>query len=167
MSVRLSATSVVGTTPDDVFRTLTDVALLPDWNAAISAVVEQPDRLDVGEQWVVVMHALGRTWRSRSVVESIDPLGRVFAYRSVTDDDNPSCALWTWVVVDHADGALVTVACELHPQTFWRRVLFVRIRSRQLARTELTRSLAALAIATATATRHRRCAVPGTNNGGE
>ena len=48
------------------------------------------------------------------------------------------------MVTDHPDGALVTVAGELHPLTFWRRVLLVRIRSRQLAHTELTHSLAAL-----------------------
>ena len=97
------------------------------------------------------------------MVEAIDPIGRVFAYRSATDDGNPSYALWTWVVTDHADGALVTVACELHPRTFWRRVLLVRIRSRQLAHTELTHSLAALA----TATDHPTGAVPGINIGDE
>jgi len=48
------------------------------------------------------------------------------------------------VVANHPDGALVTVANELHPRTFWRRVLLVRIRSRQLAHTELAQSLAAL-----------------------
>ena len=53
-------------------------------------------------------------------------------------------SLWTWVVADHPEGAVVTVAGELHPRTFWRRVLLVRIRSRQLARTELISSLVAL-----------------------
>jgi len=38
----------------------------------------------------------------------------------------------------YPDGALATVASDLHPLTFWRRVLFIRIRSRQLAHTELT-----------------------------
>jgi hypothetical protein len=37
------------------------------------------------------------------------------------------------------------VTWELHPATFWRRVLLVRIRARQLSRTEIPASLAALA----------------------
>lgn len=144
MSVRISASRVVAASADDVFSTLTDIRRLPDWNAAITAVVEQPDSLEVGAQWVVEMHALGRTWHSRSVLEAIDPIRRVFAHRSCTDDGNPSYALWTWVVADNAEGVLVTVACELHPRTFWRRVLLIRIRSRQLAHTELNQSLVAL-----------------------
>lgn len=147
MTSRFSVSRTVGVTADDVFATITDLARLPEWNAAITAVVQQPDRLEVAAEWTVEMHALGQTWHSRSVVEALDPVGRCFAYRSVTDDGNPSYALWTWVVADHPDGALVTVASELHPLTFWRRVLLVRVRSRQLAHTEVTRSLAALAIA--------------------
>lgn len=144
MTGHASASRVVGASPGDVFDTITDIARLPDWNDAITSVIEQPDQLDVGAQWVVGMHALGQSWRSRSTVEVADPAGRCFAYRSATDDGNPSYTLWTWVVADHAHGALVTVACELHPSTFWRRVLFVRIRARQLARNELPGSLAAL-----------------------
>ena len=144
MTGRVSATRVVAPPADDVFTTITDVARLPEWNTAITAVIQQPQRLELGTGWIVEMSAFGRTWRSRSVVETIDPVGRVFAYRSATDDGNPSYTLWTWVVTDHPDGALVTVAGELHPLTFWRRVLLVRIRSRQLAHTELTHSLAAL-----------------------
>lgn len=161
MTGRVSASCITDTSPDDVFDTITDVARLPEWNAAITAVVEQPERLEVGAQWVVEMHALGRTWHSRSVVETIDRTGRCFAYRSVTDDGNPSYACWTWVVADGPDGTLVTVAGELHPRTFWRRVLLVRIRSRQLARTELIDSLNALEAA---ATRSPS-ALPGTNTG--
>ncbi len=163
MTVRFSASRVIDATVDDVFRTLTDVARLPDWNAAIAAVVEQPDQLEVGAQWVVEMHALGRTWHSRSVTEAIDPIRRVFAHRSFTDDGNSSYALWTWVVADHGDGTLVTVACELHPRTFWRRVLLVRIRSRQLAHTELRESLGALEVAA----RRSPDSVINTNIGGD
>lgn len=144
MTGHATASRVVAVTPDDAFDTITDIARLPDWNDAIVSVLERPDQLDVGAQWVVGMHALGQSWHSRSTVEVSDPTGRCFAYRSATDDGNPSYALWTWVVADHADGALVTVACELHPRTFWRRVLLVRIRARQLARSELPDSLAAL-----------------------
>lgn len=70
---------------------------------------------------------------------------RRFVYQSRTDDGNPSYARWRWEVSDHADGSQVSVTWELHPVTFWRRVLLVRIRSRQLARTEIPASLAALA----------------------
>gem|GEM_PF-1486394 len=159
MSARISASRVIDASADDVFRTVTDITRLPDWNAAITAVIEQPDHLDVAVQWIVEMHALGRTWHSRSVVEAIDPIGRIFAYRSATDDGNPSYALWTWVVTNHQDGALVTVVCELHPRTFWRRVLLVRVRSRQLGRTELTHSLATLE----GAAKRPAGTVPGTN----
>jgi len=144
MTGHASASRVVDAAPDDVFNIITDIARLPDWNDAVTAVIERPDQLDVGTPWVVEMHALGQTWHSRSELETFEPATRCFAYRSVTDDGNPSYALWTWVVADHPDGALVTVACELHPLTFWRRVLLVRIRERQLARTELPHSLAAL-----------------------
>lgn len=147
MTGHASASRVVDAPPDDVFNTITDVARLPDWNDAITAVIEQPDQLDVGTQWVVEMHALGKTWHSRSELETFDPTSRCFAYRSATDDGNPSYALWTWVVSDQADRALVTVACELHPVSFWRRALLVRIRERQLARTELPHSLASLGAA--------------------
>jgi hypothetical protein len=144
MTSHASASCVVGLPAHDVFNTITDISKLPDWNDAITAVFQQPGQLEVGAQWVVEMHALGQSWVSRSIVEAFDPTGRCFAYRSATDDGNPSYARWTWVVADHVDGALVTVACELHPRTFWRRVLFVRIRAHQLARTELPQSLAAL-----------------------
>jgi uncharacterized protein YndB with AHSA1/START domain len=144
MTGHASASRVIDATPDDVFNTITAVSRLPAWNDAITAVIQLPDQLDVGAQWMVGMHALGQSWHSRSEVKAFDPTGRCFAYRSVTDDGNPSYALWTWVVADHPEGALVTVACELHPHTFWRRVLLVRIRARQLARTELPHSLAAL-----------------------
>jgi uncharacterized protein YndB with AHSA1/START domain len=144
MTGHASASRVIPAPPEDVFGTITDIAHLPHWNEAITTVIEQPDHLDVGTEWVVEMHALGQRWHSRSIVEVLDPIGRCFAYRSATDDGNPSHALWTWVVTPHPDGALVTVACELHPETFWRRVLFVRIRARQLGHTELPRSIAAL-----------------------
>lgn len=138
---RMSACRIIDASADDVFSVVTDVVRLPEWNTAIVAVIELPDLLEPGAQWIIEMRALGQRWHSRSVVETLDTAGRCFAYRSVTDDGNPSYALWTWIVADHADGTLVTVACELHPRSFWRRALLVRIRSRQLAHTELPHSL--------------------------
>lgn len=145
MTAATSASTVVPAEPDAVFATLTDIARLPEWNGAMTRVIEQPSRLDGGAEWVVEFHALGNTWRSRSTVEDLDVAGRRFAYRSGTDDGNPSYARWTWEVTPAPAGSRVAVTWELHPATFWRRVLLARIRARQLARTELPASLAALA----------------------
>jgi hypothetical protein len=79
------------------------------------------------------------------VLETLDPARRRFEYLAGTDDGNPSRALWTWQVDDDPLGSRVTVSWDLRPITFWRRVLFVRIRGRQLARTEVPGSLRALA----------------------
>ena len=145
MTASARASTVVPATADAVFRTLTDIARLPEWNSVMTSVIEKPDRLEVGAEWLVEFHALGQTWRSRSVVEELDLAGRRFVYQSGTDDGNPSYARWTWEVSDHGDGCQVSVMWELHPATFWRRVLLVRIRARQLARNEIPASLAALA----------------------
>jgi uncharacterized protein YndB with AHSA1/START domain len=144
-----SASAIVSASPDAVFRTLTDIAGLPVWNAAMTSVIEEPAALEVGAEWVVEFRALGQTWRSRSTVEQLDPAGRRFAYRSRTDDGNPSYARWDWVVANDPAGSRVTATCDLHPVTFWRRTLLSRIRARQLRRTELPASLASLAAATA------------------
>lgn len=161
MTARVSISRILAAPADDVFATITDVAQLPQWNAAITGVIQQPDRLEAGAEWIVEMHAFGRTWHSRSVVEALDPNGGCFAYRSMTDDGNPSYALWTWFVAEHPDGSLVTVAAEFHPHTFWRRVLLMRIRCRQLARAELVHSLVALE----GAANSSRCAKPAAING--
>jgi uncharacterized protein YndB with AHSA1/START domain len=131
---------------DAVFATLTDLDRLPEWNRAISAVVEQPERLEPGAEWIVQMHALGQSWASRSKVLDYEPVQRRFQYRSCTDDGNPSWAEWTWTVTQiDATRSRVTVSWELHPMTFWRRLLLVRIRSRQLRTGELPGSLSRLA----------------------
>jgi uncharacterized protein YndB with AHSA1/START domain len=141
--------AVIHARPEAVFATLTDVARLPAWNAAMTRVVEQPEDMTVGAQWVVEFRALGQTWHSRSTLEELDVAARRFRYRSSTDDGNPSYAEWAWEVTDDPAGSVVTVRWSLHPVSFWRRVLLVRIRSRQLARGEVPASLAALATAVA------------------
>ena len=149
MAAVTHASAVITAGPDAVFGTLIDIARLPEWNTAMASVVEQPDRLDLGGEWVVEFRALGQRWRSRSTVEELDVAARRFAYRSGTDDGNPSYARWSWDVAEDPAGSRVTVSWSLHPATSWRRVLLVRIRGRQLARTEIPASLAALAAATA------------------
>src|SRR5688500_6818343 len=94
------AEAVVAAPPDAVFTALTDVARLPDWNARMTAVIESPAGLEPGSEWVVEFRVFGRSWRSRSTVEELDPAGRRFVHRSCTDDGNPSYALWKWTVID-------------------------------------------------------------------
>ena len=162
MTNRVSASRLVAGSADEVFDVVTDISRLLEWNAMITTVIERPEHLCEGAQWIVEIRVLGRTWQSRSTVETLDPIGRCFAYRSAPDDGNPSFALWTWVVTPHRDGALVTVASELHPLTFVRRILLVRIRAWQLGHSELKQSLAALEAATHSALG----AIPDTNSGG-
>jgi uncharacterized protein YndB with AHSA1/START domain len=117
--------------PDVLFATLTDPARLPLWNAAVRRVIDVPVSLDGGADWVVEMHALGRTWRSRSHVVELDATARTFRYRSRTDDGNPSFTDWVWTVAPRRDGGRdVTVSWDLHPVTFWRRALFCQRRSK-------------------------------------
>jgi uncharacterized protein YndB with AHSA1/START domain len=149
MAITSHAAAVVPASKQDVFRTLTDIAGLPRWNAAMARVVEQPDALRPGAEWVVEFRVLGRTWNSRSTIDELDTTAGRFRYRSRTDDGNPSEASWSWTVTDDPAGSRVEVAWTLRPLTFWRRALLGRIRSRQLARTEVPASLAALAAAAA------------------
>lgn len=153
MTITRELSTVVGAPPAAVFEALTDIDRLPAWNEVMTSVIESPPRLEVGADWVVEFHVLGRSWRSRSTVEELDEARRRFAYRSRTDDGNPSDAGWTWQVDDDVAGARVTVRFELRPVTFWRRVLLVRVRARQLARSELPASLAALAARVGAASR--------------
>ena len=146
-----TSTLIVPAGSDDVFRLITDPQRLPEWNRAIVRVVDAPDKLLPGAEWVVQLSALGQSWPSRSTVVDIDQHARHFAYRSQSDDGNPSYADWSWHVADTPGGCEVTVSCALHPATFWRRVLLSKIRARQLQRRELPASLRALAsFATAT-----------------
>ncbi len=143
MSVlRNEVTGRLAAPPDDVFALLVDAARLADWNAHIDHVIDAPDHLTGDAQWVVKIRANGTRWDSRSTLQTLDRTARRFAYRTQTDDGNPSYALWTWNVTARDTGSEVAVRWELHPQTFWRRMLLVRIRHRQLKK-EVPASLAA------------------------
>jgi uncharacterized protein YndB with AHSA1/START domain len=147
MSTSNQVSSVVGASADSVFRTLTDIDQLPTWNETMTRVVDRPRTLEPGAEWVVEFHVLGRTWNSRSTLDELDTTSRRFAYRSRTDDGNPSEASWRWEVAEDPAGSRVTVTWSLRPVTFWRRVLLGRIRNRQLARSEVPASLQALTAA--------------------
>ena len=139
-----SATKTIAASPGTVFTAVTDLDGLPEWNAIMRSVIERPATLEPAAQWVVEFTAMGQTWRSRSTLDELDPERRRFVYRSGTDDGNPSVAEWAWTVDDDPVGSKVTVTWVLRPATFLRRVLLVRIRSRQLTR-EVEASLTALA----------------------
>ena len=142
-----SATTRVHARPDEVFNLITDVDRLPDWNACIESVVDQPPSLTTGAEWVVKMHVSGMPrWDSRSQLVELDRKAGRFVFRSQSDDGNPSFIIWTWEVSGVDGAAEVTVRWDGHPQTFWRRVLFSRIRHRQLGK-EVPTSLEAFAIA--------------------
>jgi uncharacterized protein YndB with AHSA1/START domain len=141
------ASQFVAAPAGDVFALITTPERLPEWNGAIVRVVDAPDRLFPRAEWVVQLSALGQSWPSRSTVVALDPRARHFAYRSQTDDGNPSYADWSWSIADAPGGCEVTVSCALHPATFWRRVLLSKIRSWQLRHRELPASLRALASA--------------------
>ena len=149
MTITGSASAVVAAAPEAVMRTLTTIGGLPSWNGRMTRVVEQPAALQPGAEWVVAFRVFGLSWHSRSVVDEIDLDGGRFAYRSRTDDGNPSEATWAWEVDADPAGSRVTVSWTLRPVTFWRRVLLGRIRARQLASSEVPTSLAALATAAA------------------
>lgn len=148
MIITGTTSALIPASREVVFRTLTDIDRLPTWNHRMTRVIEQPPALELGSEWVVEFNVLGRTWCSRSVVDDLDAEAGRFAYRSRTDDGNPSEASWAWDVADDPAGSRVAATWSLRPVTFWRRVLLARVRARQLARSEVPASLAALASAT-------------------
>lgn len=136
-----TVTADLDVNPDAFFRLITDVNRLPLWNDRIQRVVEGPEtQPKVGDDWVVELKAMGSKWNSRSTLEAIDPERRHLALRSRTDDGNPSFAIWRWDGIPNGDGTRVTVSWEVHPKTFWRKILLSRIRHKQL-KTEVRESL--------------------------
>lgn len=130
--------------PDALFARLTDISALPTWNSAIREIVELPETLVPGAQWKVRLHAMGSTWVSKSEVVELDRPGRRFTYRSQSDDGNPSFADWAWAVDPAAPGSNVTVTVDVHPKTFLRKNLLIRLR-KPFLRKEMETSLAKLA----------------------
>jgi Polyketide cyclase / dehydrase and lipid transport len=141
--MRESFTTRVDTAPALLFARLVDIGRLPEWNHAITEVVERPSELTSGAVWKVRLHALGQSWVSKSTLIELDEAQRRFCYRSQTDDGNRSYADWEWTVQPDGSGAQVAVAVELRPLTFWRRYLLVHIR-RPALRNEIRASLRAL-----------------------
>jgi uncharacterized protein YndB with AHSA1/START domain len=139
------ASLVIDADPKVVFAAVTQVERLPEWNKRIAAVIRQPDAsLAEGAEWVVQMSVSGAKWLSRSRVVRFDAEHLLFEYTTQTDDGNPSFALWRWTVDPMDEGAKVRVEWAAYPKTFWRQLLFAKLRRRQL-RDEAPASLNALA----------------------
>ena len=143
MDFALSATTVIDASPARIFEMITDVDQLPSWNAEIAKIVEPPAVLEIGGEWVVEIRAMHTHWNSRSRVVEIDATRNHFAYRSQSDDGNPSYADWQWDVLEDPAGTRVHVMVEGHPRTFWRKHLLSRIRTPVLQRA-MNQSLRAL-----------------------
>jgi len=139
-----TATQTITGPPEDVFRLITDVDRLPEWNDAIERVVEPASELAPGAEWIVKMHpARGMSWLSRSRVEEIDHDALRFRYRTWNADGNPSYSDWQWDVVASNGATAVTVTWDVYLKTLDRKLLAGPIRQRQL-RKEVAASLAAL-----------------------
>src|SRR6478752_2161 len=144
------ASARVAAAPQRVFDFLTDVDRLPEWNAAIEAVVERPPALAQGVEWTVKMHPPRLpSWKSISRVEELDRERLRFAYETRNADGNPSYVNWAWEVVDSNGGAGVTVTWDCFLETLDRKLLAGPLRRRQLAR-EVPTSLTALVNAVTT-----------------
>jgi uncharacterized protein YndB with AHSA1/START domain len=139
----ISVTTHVAASPEAVFDVVTDIQRLPEWNRGITDIVEAPERLEEGAVWKVRIHAMRQSWVSRSTATALDMGTLHFAYRSQSDDGNPSYADWAWRIEPEDDGARAIVTVNLVPITFWRRYLFARIRRPGLHK-EMGESLAAL-----------------------
>ena len=130
-----TSTTTVDATPDAVFELITNLDRLPEWNRAIERVIERPPALEADAEWVVVMHPPRLpSWKSRSRVQEIDSSRRRFAYRTQTDDGNPSYARWSWEIIPADGSALVTVTWDVHPETIGRQLFAARLRRSGLAR---------------------------------
>lgn len=128
-----SITEHLSVRPEDFFDLISSAHRLPEWNEHIHHVVQAPNHEPLpGDEWVVEIRAMWTRWNSKALLQDVDRSGLRFALVSQTDDGNPSYTLWTWQITPANGGSTVTVLWEQHPKTFWRKMLFARIRYRQL-----------------------------------
>jgi hypothetical protein len=139
----MTVSAPLAASPNALFAQITDLSQLAAWNEAITDVPEAPSTVRSGSVWKVRIRAMGHTWVSRSEARVVDHVERRFAYRSQTDDGDPSYADWQWHIEPTSIGSKVTVSVDLAPRSFWRKHLLVHIRRPNLRR-EMGRSLSAL-----------------------
>jgi uncharacterized protein YndB with AHSA1/START domain len=145
MKMRGTASRYVAAPPDVVFGVVTDVERLPEWNQRMTGVVEVPEELRAGAEWVVGFRIGGSRFNSRSVAMEVDAHRRRFVHRSKPDDDNPSFTLWTWEVEPEGAGSRVMLSWHFQPATLLRKAVLSPIRAWQMPRHDAPDSLAALA----------------------
>lgn len=134
---------------DAVFRHLTDVARLPEWNDRIVGLESPPTELSVGDRWTVQMQLPGMRFASVSEVLELDRGARHFVHRSKPDDTNPSHSIWTWdVTPSPSGGCTVRTAWSLQPRTTSRRLAAV-MRGRMIPK-EVAQSIERLGAAVGT-----------------
>ncbi|HVM14306.1 MAG TPA: SRPBCC family protein [Egibacteraceae bacterium] len=143
MDFSLTTDTVIPAPPEAVFDVITDIDRLPDWNLEIPKVVESPVDLAVGAEWVVTIRAMKTRWNSRSRVLELDRDRGRFAYRSQSDDGNPSFADWRWQLEPDPGGTRVIVEVSVNPRTFLRRRVLSELRRSGL-RKAIEQSLEAL-----------------------
>jgi uncharacterized protein YndB with AHSA1/START domain len=143
MHFTLESSTVIDAPPARVFDAITDIDRLPEWNTEIPRVVERSADVEAGSEWVVDIRALGSHWTSRSRAAEVAREQGRFAYRSQSDDGNPSHADWRWDVTPDGAGSCVRVRVEVTPLTFWRKALLSRMRKPTLQRA-IDRSLRTL-----------------------
>lgn len=139
------ADSIIDADARVIFKTITDIERLPEWNAAIDRVIDRPARLTTDAKWTVEMHpARLMRWKSVSTLRTIDAEDLRFSYRTVNADGNPSYTLWSWDLTPLPTGVRVAVRWDVYLETLDRRLFAGPIRRRQLRR-EVSASLASLA----------------------
>ena len=111
MGLQGEASGYVQASADEVFAVVIDLKGLPQWNERMTGVVELPNRLEPGAEWVVSLRLMGMRFNSRSTVLELDRGRRRFMHRS-RREHSPSSTVWTWTVRPEGTGAVVTLAWE-------------------------------------------------------
>ena len=85
MSICATVSRDLPADPDALFETLVNPHRLPEWNKAITTVIDGPETLAPGDESVVEMAALAQRWQSRSQVKVLNALpGASSTHRRVT-----------------------------------------------------------------------------------
>lgn len=145
MATRGRSSIHVDAPPEAVFAVVTDLPGLPSWNSRMTGVVEVPPELREGAEWVVGFAIAGVRFTCRSHVLELDRASHRFVYRSKREVSDPSFTIWSWKVEPEADGSRVILDWEMRSATLFRKKVVAPLRGRQIERSDVPASLAALA----------------------